>query len=54
MGLRPAEFAGEVGPALCNAGGGAAFLDHAAPGGEGSALIEGSAIAEADAADFIL
>lgn len=54
FGLRPAQFAAVVAPALNDAGGGAAFLDLGALGGAGSVLIQGLAFAQADASDFIL
>ncbi|MEO0681317.1 MAG: hypothetical protein AAF192_12990 [Pseudomonadota bacterium] len=54
FGLRPAQYAAVVAPALTNAGGGATFLDLAALGGQGSVLIQGLAFADADASDFIL
>ena len=52
-GLRPADFATVVAPALSNAGGGDTFLDLDAIGGSGSVLIEGLAFADADAMDFV-
>lgn len=54
FGLRPADFADTVAPALSNAGGGATLLDLAQLGGQGSVLIEGLAFADADLSDFIL
>lgn len=54
FGLRPADFATIVAPAISNAGGGATFVDLDALGGDGSILIEGLTFGNADAADFIL
>ena len=54
FGLRPADFAGKVAPALSDAGGGATFLDLSGLGGEGSVLIEGLGFAGAGASDFLL
>lgn len=54
FGLRPADFAAVVAPALSDAGGGATVLDLSALGGEGSVLIEGLGFAAAGASDFLL
>ena len=54
FGLKPADYAGVVAPALSDAGNGATFLDLAALGGSGSVRIEGLAFASANAADFVL
>ena len=54
FGLKPADYATIVAPALTNAGGGATFLDLGVLGGQGSVLIEGLGFAQADAGDFIL
>jgi len=54
FGLRPAQFAAVVAPALNDAGGGATFLDLTQLGGNGSVLIQGLAFGQADASDFVL
>ena len=54
FGLRPADYATVVSPALSNAGNGATALDLTALGGSGSLLVEGLAFAQADASDFVL
>jgi len=54
FGLRPAQFAAVVAPALNDAGGGATFLDLTQLGGNGSVLIQGLAFAQAGASDFVL
>lgn len=54
FGLRPADYAAIVQPAVSNPGGGAAFIDLAPLGGEGSILIEGLTFGNVDATDFIL
>jgi len=54
FGLRPAQFGAVLAPALSDAGGGATFLDLTQLGGNGSVLIEGLALAQADASDFVL
>lgn len=54
FGGRVADFAGQVAPALSDAGDGATFLDLTALGGSGSVLILGLEFADVDAADFLL
>jgi len=54
FGLRPAQYAALVAPALNDAGGGATFLDLTQLGGNGSVLIQGLAFAQAGASDFVL
>lgn len=54
FGIAPTEFATVVDPALSEASESAVFLDLEALGGQGSVLIEGLAIADADQTDFLL
>lgn len=54
FGLRSADYATIVAPALTGAGNGATLLDLDALGGSGSLLIEGLFLGQANAADFIL
>ena len=53
FGIRAADYASIVAPAISNAGG-AVVIDLAALGGQGSILVEGLGINQADASDFVL
>jgi len=54
FGLRPAQVADVVAPALSDAGFGDTFLDLTRLGGGDPVLIGGLALAQADVSDFIL